>query len=344
MLAVLRGLSGPMRRAAVKEYDAGSPVSLAAAVAGKTVPMGILGTGKDELKLPRTDDEAAIAELIEAPDPGGEAEIAWTFKWTRDTYERALKEGGITGEIADVGGREVRELMDNSANEVTDAHIAYRKATTPEDQEEALRKLRNARAAITGDKTAYIADTDAIRASIANNLAMVVDIALTIMMPEAAGAVSKLVGSLVANIGTKFVVMQDQYSAEMLKSDLVGAVVSMGFAAPGKLAGEEATKLVGAKLAGLAEQYGWKVSAELKTLTPGLVKLGGNVAENVTTGAVTNVALGKSWDEDLGSSTFTGVRQGLRHERRQDDGARPAGGVGRNGRTRRGGADRSAPG
>jgi hypothetical protein len=312
VLGVLRGLSGSLRRGAVKDYDASSPVSLAAAVAGKTVPMpsgGILG-GVEQVRMPRTDDEAAIAELIEAPDPGGESEIAWTFKWTRDTYERALKAGGITGEIADVGGREVRELMDDSANEVTDAHIAYRRATTPEEQEEALRKLRNARAAITGDKTAYIADTDAIRASIANNLAMVVDIALTIMMPEAAGAVSKLVGSLVANIGTKFVIMQDQYSADMLKSDLVGAVVSMGFAAPGKLAGEEATKLVGSKLAGLAEQYGWKVSAELKSLAPGLVKLGGNVAENVTTGAVTNVALGKSWDEDLGSSTFTGVVKG----------------------------------
>ncbi len=308
VIGVLRGLSASMRRAAVKEYDAGSAVTLAASVAGKTIPL--LERAAPAMKMPRTDDEAAIAELIEAPDPGGESEIAWTFKWTRDTYERALEAGGITGEIADVGGREVRELMDDSANEVTDAHIAYRKATTPEEQEEALRKLRNARSAITGDKTAYVADTDAIRASIASSLATVVDIALTIMMPEAAGAVTKLVGSLVANIGTKFVVMQDQYSAEMLKSDLVGAVVSMGFASPGKLAGEEATKLVGAKLASTAEKYGWKVSEELKALAPGLTKLGGNIGENVATGAMTNVALGKSWDEDLGSSTFTGVVKG----------------------------------
>ena len=192
-------------------------------MAGKTLDLPSLsmapGAKKQTIRLPRTDEEAAIAELIEAPDPGGESEFAWTFKWTRDTYQRALKKGGLTGEIADIGGREVRELLDESAIAVTDAHILFEKATTPEQQAEALRQLRNARAAITVDKQAYVEETDAIRGAIANVLAMVVDIALTIMMPATAGLLTKLAASLIANIGSKVVVLQHLGSVLILEHD-----------------------------------------------------------------------------------------------------------------------------
>jgi hypothetical protein len=304
---VIHELPPSQRRDLVKQYDSRASVSLETAVAGRKVKLGI---GGDEIQLPRTDNEAAIAELIEAPEPGGEMEFAWTAKWTRLTYERGLQEGGVVGAFEDLGGREVRDLMNATAVEVTDAHIAYRKAQTPEETEAALRQLRNAREAMTGDKSAYVAETDAIRASIANAIATAVDIALTIMMPETAGFVSKMVASLAANIGSKLLVLQDKYSPDMLKADLIGAVVSMGVASPSKLAGEEATKLVGSKLAGAAEQYGWKVSAEMKALAPGLTKLGGNIVSNAATTAETNIALGKSWDDDLLSSTATGVVKG----------------------------------
>ena len=312
-LKVLRGVPPAERRSLVlaynaQPYNAATGTTLAREVAGKAIEVPE-AWGKN-VHLPRTDEEAAIAELIEAPDPGGESELNWSHKWVRDTYERALADGGITGELADIGGRKVRTMLDDSVDATTDAIGLYKSATSGEGRAEALRQLHNARSAITGDKSAYIADTDAVRASIANAVAMVIDVALTIMLPETAGLASKLAASLVANIGSKVVVLQDQYSFDQLKGDLVGAVVGLGLGSPSKLAGEEAAKLVGRKIASTAESIGWKVSPELKGLAPSLSKLGGEVGENLGTTMATNVALGKDATEDLGSATVTGIVKG----------------------------------
>jgi hypothetical protein len=308
---LLRGMGPDARKSLVAEYDAANSM-MGFTVAGQVAPKEIEYPGTDQvIHLPRSDAESEIAELIEAPNPGGDSEIAWTHKWMRDTYERAIQSGGITGELADIGGRKVREMLDDSVDMSIDAVTEYRKAETGEQKEAALQKLREARAAITGDKTAYIADTDQIRASIASAVAMVVDIALTILLPETAGLVSKLATSLIANIGSKVVVLQDQYTFEALKGDIVGSVVGLGLGSPSRLAGEEATKLVGSKIASAAEQYGFKISPELRALGGNAVKLGGEVAENVMVAGGTNEAMGQGFaGDDMASGVVTNIVKG----------------------------------
>src|SRR5690242_7606469 len=206
---------------------------------------GQVPTGKRER---RTDEEAAVAELNNAPEPGGESELHWTFKWTRDTHEREIAEGGMAGRIGDttIGGvREVRQILDDSENQLLDAMNEFRNATTPDAKIAALLKARDARAAMSVDKSAYVAATDALRASIANAVAIAVDIALTFAVPGAGGLVARAVISLATNIGTKVAILQDQYNSEMLTGDIVGAVVGMGLGVPSKLAGEGAAKVVG---------------------------------------------------------------------------------------------------
>jgi len=123
--SILRALPVPARRAVVAESDARQSQSpfgrpLAEQVAGKPIMRaayrgpGTVPTGEHAR---RTDEEAAVAELINAPEPGGESELHWTFKWTRDTHERAIAEGGMAGRIGDttIGGvREVRQILDDS--------------------------------------------------------------------------------------------------------------------------------------------------------------------------------------------------------------------------------------
>jgi hypothetical protein len=294
---VLRRLSVAIRRQRVAAYDAEygqTRGTLAQAVSGRVVTFG-----RTQVKLPRTDQEAAVAELIEAPEPGGQDEINWASKWTRDTYERGIAEGGLTAEIADTlgGKREVRELLDDSDRALTDARIAFDKADSPAEQLAALMKVQDARAAMSVDKDAFVSATDALRVSIANTLAIAVDIALTIMVPGAGKLVGRLASaglSLAANIGTKVAILQDQYGPEMLKSDLIGAAVSMGFAAPSRALSEEAAGLVGRSLAGKAGELGVVISPELKAFGRSAA---GHIGETYLTTGYTNLAQGHSWGE-----------------------------------------------
>ena len=309
---LLRNYAPAARRALLAEFDE-SPlnkamgITLKGIVAPKTIK---LLASQEPVKLPRSDAESEVAELIEAPDPGGEAELHWTYKWVRDTYQRALQEGGITGAIEDIGGRKVRTMLDDSANETTDAITMYKEAISPAERAEALRRLHNARAAITGDKAAYVADTDAARARIASAIALVVDIAVTILLPETAEFTTKIAAALIANIGSKVIIMQDQYTLSELKGDIVGSVVGLGLGTPSRLAGEEATKLIGSKLAAAAEKNGLKIAPELKALGSQAVKVGGEIAENYAAISGTNVALGRDPNEGVGEGTALGIGKG----------------------------------
>ena len=308
--SILRALPVPARRAVVAEYDArqkqtASP-TLEQQVAGKPITRqayrgpGTVSTGE---RATRTDEEAAVAELINAPEPGGEAELSWTFKWTRDTHERAIAEGGMAGRIGDttVGGvREVRQIMDDTVNHLLDAMIEFRNATTPEAKTAALLKVRDARAAMSVDKSAYVAATDALRASIASAVAIAVDIALTFAVPGVGGLAARVITSLAANIGTKVAILQDQYNSEMLTGDIVGAVVGMGLGAPSKLAGEGAAKIVGRRLASAASELGYVISPELKAFAATATRLAGEATETAAITAGTNVALGKDATEGMG--------------------------------------------
>lgn len=308
--STLRALPVPARRAVVAEYDArqkqtASP-TLEEQVAGKLLTRpafrgpGTVTTGQ---RARRTDEEAAVAELINAPDPGGESELRWTFKWTRDTHERAIAEGGMAGRIGDttIGGvREVRQIMDDSANQLLDAMNEFRNATTPDAKTAALLKARDARAAMSIDKTAYVAATDALRASIANAVAIAVDIALTFAVPGVGGILARTVTSLAANIGTKVAILQDQYNSEMLTGDIVGAVVGLGVGAPSRLAGEGAAKIVGRRLATAASELGYVISPELKAFAASATRIAGEAAETAGSTAGTNVALGKDATEGMG--------------------------------------------
>ncbi|MDT5093241.1 MAG: hypothetical protein QOH60_2604, partial [Mycobacterium sp.] len=308
--SILRALPVPARRAVVAQYDAlqsqspsGRP--LAEQVAGAPTMRGAyrgpgkVPTGGHER---RTDEEAAVAELINAPEPGGESELSWTFKWTRDTYDRAIAEGGMAGRLGDttVGGvREVRQILDDSADQLLDAMNEFRNATTQDAKIAALLKARDARAAMSVDKTAYVAATDALRASIANAVAIAVDIALTFAVPGVGGVVAHAVMSLAVNIATKVAILGDQYNSEMLTGDIVGAVVGMGFGAPSKLVGEGAAKIVGRRLASAAGELGYVISPELKAFAAAATRIAGQAAETAGSTAATNVALGKDATEGM---------------------------------------------
>jgi hypothetical protein len=309
--SILRALPVPARRAVVAEYDEIQKLSpwghpLAEQVAGKMKTRaayrgpGKVSTGEHER---RTDEEAAVAELINAPEPGGESELSWTFKWTRDTYDRAIAEGGMAGRIGDttIGGvREVRQILDDSADQLLDAMNEFRNATTPEAKTAALLKARDARAAMSVDKNAYVAATDALRASIANAVAIAVDIALTFAVPGVGGVVAHAVMSLAVNIATKVAILGDQYNSEMLTGDIVGAVVGMGFGVPSKLAGEGAAKIVGRRLASAATELGYVISPELRAFAAAATRIAGQAAETAGSTAATNVALGKDATEGMG--------------------------------------------
>ena len=308
--SILRALPVPARRAVVAEYDAraqgtaaptlqdqvaGAPISRGAARGP-----GVVQTGE---RARRTDQEAAVAELINAPEPGGESELSWTFKWTRDTHERALAEGGMAGRIGDttIGGvREVREILDDSENQLLDAMNEFRTATSSDAKVAALLKARDARAAMSVDKNAYVAATDALRASIANAVAIAVDIALTFAVPGAGGVLAGVVRTLAVNIGTKVAILGDQYSSDMLTGDIVGAVVGLGLGAPSKLAGEGAAKIVGRTLAAEAGTLGYALSPELKAFAASATRLSGATAETAVTTVGTNLALGHDATQGMG--------------------------------------------
>jgi hypothetical protein len=176
----------------------------------------------------------------------------------------------------------------------------FRNATTPDAKIAALLKARDARAAMSVDKSAYVAATDALRASIANAVAIAVDIALTFAVPGAGGLVARAVISLATNIGTKVAILQDQYNSEMLTGDIVGAVVGMGLGVPSKLAGEGAAKVVGRRLASAATELGYVISPELKAFAATATRIAGEAAETAGSTAGTNVALGKDATEGMG--------------------------------------------
>ena len=252
------------------------------------------------IQKPRTDKEAMVQELIEAPDPGGKAELSWTHKWTRDTYERAIKEGGLTGKIADtVGGkREVREVLEDSDRALLDAMVEFDKAKEAGDaarQMAAILKARDARAAMSTDKVAFVEATDALRAAIANAIAIAVDIALTVLVPGV-GHLAGAAISLAVNIGTKAAIMGDQYDWSMLKADLVGSAIGLGLGAPSRLVGEQAAGIVGRKLAGAGQELGFAVSAEVKA---GAQQMAGQAFEVAATTVATNEALGQDATEGL---------------------------------------------
>ena len=109
VINTLKALAPVRRRQVVAEYDAGATKAgrptLSESVKGKVMtlaqsstfinvvqytPGGSPAVANLVIQKPRTDKEAMVQELIEAPDPGGKAELSWTHKWTRDTYERAI--------------------------------------------------------------------------------------------------------------------------------------------------------------------------------------------------------------------------------------------------------------
>ncbi len=336
VINVLRGLAPAGRRKLVAEYDAGAGKAgrptLSESVKGKVVtlaqtstfinvtqytPGGSPAVANLTYQKPRTDKEASIQELIEEPDRGGQAEIGWTYKWTRDTFERAIEAGGVTGKIADtVGGkREVRETLEDSHRALTDAIIEFRKAGEAGDkagQMAAMLKVRDARAAMSTDKQAFIEATDALRAAIANAIAIAVDIALTVLVPGV-GHLAGAALSLAVNIGTKAAIMGDQYDWGMLKADLVGSAIGLGLGAPSRMFGEEAAGIVGRKLAGAGDELGFAVSAEVKA---GAQRVAGQAFEVAATTVATNEALGQDATEGMRDAYGIALAKGALARRR----------------------------
>jgi hypothetical protein len=190
-------------------------------------------------------DAARIQELLDAPseaERGGAKEVAWIVRGAERELDAAEANSGAIGGLRELGDNpETQRLMRETVAQLR--MLQQRWIEHPEQRDETLAEMRQVRATLTGDASAYEQDNERVRAQVQSAVSLAVQVALAIALPGVGTEMSFLSSTALnigASVGANFAIYGDKYDLAMLYND----VVVGGFAAIGGKLGEDVAALV----------------------------------------------------------------------------------------------------
>ena len=185
-------------------------------------------------------DAFVLRELLDVPaEMGGATEAEFLRKQTQKERDWGVSDAGNWGKVYDWTGNEAKDLMDETADTAGVDLRIYQSAVASgrkEDADRALADLRRDRARMRLDRAAYSDTIEKFRSQLATALSIAVDIAIMVVLPEAAPFLLGVAASAAGHIAANVIAYGDKYSGDMLKNDLLGAVGSAGAAKLANLA------------------------------------------------------------------------------------------------------------
>jgi hypothetical protein len=201
-------------------------------------------------------DAFELRELLNQPATlGGAEEATYLRDQARAEAAWGISDSGAAGAIYDWTGNEARSLMEETADTAGADLRIYQSlvaASKTDQARQVLTELRRDRARMRLDRAAYSDTIDSFRSQLATALSVAVDIAIMVVLPEAAPFLVGVAASAAGHIAANLIAYGDKYSGAMLKDDLLGAI--------GSAAG---SKLANLALAGRAAGAGVRVADEL---------------------------------------------------------------------------------
>ena len=211
-----------------------------------------------------TGRDAALADELLDSQPkerGGAEEVDWIVSRAEREIEATEANSGAIGGLRELGDRpDTQGLMHESLAQLRMLQQQWREH--PEHHDEILAEMRQVRATVTGDASAYQDDNDQLRAQVRSAVSFAVQVALAIALPGVGRGISGFFATTALNIGTtvagNLAIYGDQYSLQMLYDDVIGS----GLGALGGKLGEEATNLVARQVTKDAAETAVRIAGE----------------------------------------------------------------------------------
>jgi hypothetical protein len=191
--------------------------------------------------------EAALTqEYLNAPgERGGKEEADWIAGAAQREADATTASSGIVGSLRELGDvPETQRLMQESAARMRELHAAWKDPGNAERRDAILTEMKQVRATLTGDATAYEDENAQMRAQIRSAVSLAVQAALAIAIPGIGSGLPGFMATTALNIGTTVasnaIIYGEDYTLKMLYDDIVGG----GLGALGSKLGEDVVQLL----------------------------------------------------------------------------------------------------
>ena len=267
-----------------KDYDPDLSQALFG-VLGAERAMGPASIGDAQLRnnpAVRGRDAAAVLEYLSVPSEaelGTGAEAKWIAAYGKLEIEVTEDNSGAIGFLRELGAHpETQKLMRQSGTQLNKLYKAFLdNAGNDRIQAAIIAEMKQVRATLTGDASAYEEENEQIAAQVRSAVSLAVQIAMAVALPGVGTGLAGFIATTALNVGatvaSNLAIYGDKYDLGMFYDDVVGG----GFGALGGKFGDDFAKLAGKQVAGNAAEGAIK-AARAAGLAPKLVDEAGQAA------------------------------------------------------------------